>query len=107
MKSIVASDREKREGVLDHKDLIRRNFMWLSENMDTENGLITLLYQQNVLTVREREGIFCINDLFQKKEFLLVLLSRKSPEELVKFLEALEATNQGHLVKELRKPGGI
>ena len=79
--------------------------MWLSANMDAENGLISLLYQNNVLTVRETESIFCFKDSFQKKDFLLGMLSKKSLEDFEKFLEALDATNQGLLAKQLRKSG--
>lgn len=106
VKFILVYDEAQREDAPRHKDLIRRNFMWLSENMDAESGLISLLYQQNVLTVRERESIFSIIDTFQKKEFLLGMLSKKSPEEFEKFLNALEDTGQGHLAKKLRKPAG-
>ena len=92
---------------MNHKDSIRRNFMWLSENMDAENGLISLLYQNNVLTVRERESIFCFKDSFQKNDFLLGMISKKSLEDFEKFLGALDETNQGHLAKRLRESGGM
>lgn len=104
--TILASDEAKKEDSSNHKDIIRRNFMWLSEKMDIEYGLISLLYQQNVLTVREREFILGIVDTFQRKEFLLGLLSKKSVQEFDKFLEALEASGQSHLTKRLRKPEG-
>lgn len=89
-----------------HKDFFRRNFTWLSENMDSENGLISLLYQQSVLTLREKDSIICINNNFQKNELLLGLLSKKSPEDFEKFIEALETTGQSHVAKQIRKPEG-
>lgn len=75
--------------------------------MDTESGLISLLYQQNVLTNREREAISCMIDTFQKNDFLLGLLSRKSPEEFQKFLLALNYSGQDYLAKKLIEPEGI
>jgi len=81
--------------------------MWLSEDLDTESGLISLLYQQNVFTVREKERMFCVNGTVQKNELLLGLLSKKSPTDFEKFLEALGESGQGHLIKRLRKPAGI
>ena len=91
---------------MNHKDLIRRNFIWLSEKLDTESGLISELYQQNVLTARERGLIFCTNNTFQKSELLLGMLSKKSPEDFEKFIEALEVTGQRHLTEKLRIPEG-
>ena len=81
--------------------------MWLSEKMDTENGLISLLYQQNVLTVREREAIFGLSNTFQRNEILLGMLSKKSLEDFKTFLNALDASGQGHLTKKLRQLQGI
>lgn len=78
--------------------------MWLSEKLDTENGLISLLYQQNVLTVRENECIFCMNNTFQKNESLLGLLSEKFPADFKVFLEVLKDSDQGHLAKKLITP---
>ena len=91
---------------MDHRDLICRNFMWLSEDMYTENGLISVLFKRNVLTVREKERISCMSDIFQKNEQLLGLLSKKSPRDYENFLEALEESSQGHLADKLRNPGG-
>ena len=91
---------------MDHRDLICRNFMWLSEDMDTESGLISLLYQRNVLTVREKERISCMSDTFQKSEQLLGLLSKKSPKDFGQFLEALKESGQSYLAGKLRNPEG-
>src|SRR6218665_3905915 len=81
--------------------------MWLSENLDTESGLISLLYQQDVLSLREKERILCTNDTYQRNEHLLGLLSKKSPRDFEHFLEALEVSGQGHLAEKLRNPAGI
>ena|SRR6218665_1874664 len=81
--------------------------MWLSENLDTESGLISLLYQQDVLTLREKERILCTNDTYQRNEHLLGLLSKKSPRDFEYFLEALKESGQGHLAEKLRNPTGI
>lgn|SRR6218665_2992358 len=104
---ILASDESNRGSNSEHKDLIRRNFMLLSEKMDTDNGLIHLLYQQKVLTAREREEFFYIRDSFRKNELLLGMLSKKSSEDFSNFLKALTVSSQGHLANNLRIRGGI
>jgi len=104
---ILVFHEENREDASKHDDLIRRNFMWLSEKMDTENGLISLLYQRNVLTVREREAIFSLTNTFQRNEILLGMLSKKSSEDFKKFLNALDTSGQCHLTKKLRQLQGI
>lgn len=86
--------------------MICRNFSWLAEKLDTESGLISLLYQRNVLTVREKERISCLSDTFQKNEQLLGLLSKKSPIDFGIFVEALEELGQGCLAGKLRNPEG-
>ena len=94
------------EDASEHRHLIRRNFIRLSEKLDTDNGLISLLYQNDVLTARERDDINCTENTFKRNELLLGLLSKKSPQAFKIFLGALEDSGQSHLSDEITKLEG-
>ena len=87
--------------LFEHSRLIRQNYHWLTESMDPETGLLSLLFQNDVLNNREYEQIRFSCDRFRKNEKLLSIISRKTPDDFKKFQNALKETLQYGIVDKL------
>ena len=86
-----------------HSRLIRQNYAWLTESLDSDSGLLTSLVAKEVLTQREYEKIIFEKDRFKKNEELLSTISRKPVEDFDKFIAALNETSQGHITRKLKE----
>src|SRR6218665_1264598 len=84
-----------------HSRLIRQNYVWLTEKLDPDFGLLSTLYADEVLSQREYDQLVHEKDRFVKNDILLSIISRKSVEDFTKFKIALNATMQEHIAKRL------
>ena len=87
---------------LEHVKIIQENYVFLIENVDPMSGLLDQMFQLQSLTNRELEEIKTKEMNYKKNEELMSLLLRKSYDYYQHFIEALETTNQKHIVKELK-----
>ena len=87
--------------VFEHSRLIRQNYHWLTESLDPDSGLLSLLFQKEVLNSREYEQIRLSSDRFKKNETLLSIISRKTPDDFKEFQKALIDTLQSDIVDKI------
>ena len=72
--------------------------MFLLETLDVKfSGLIDQLYSTQVVSADEAEKISAELTSFRANEKLLAVLSRKSPQQFQRFLEALDDCRQQHV----------
>ena len=72
--------------------------MFLVDTLDAKHsGLISELYQADVIGEEEKESIGSEVISFTQNEKLLSMLSRKTSEDFDKFLNALDNTGQQHV----------
>lgn len=89
------------EFVPEHCRLIRQNYAWLTETLDPDHGLLTILLERYVLSCREYEQIRSWKDRYKKNETLLSFINRRSSADFKQFLDALSKTNQSEISKKL------
>ena len=87
---------------LDRVKIIQENYVFLIENVDPMSGLLDRMIQMDSLTIRELEEITTKETNYKKNQELMSLLMRKSYECFQHFIEALETTNQKHIVEKLK-----
>jgi len=85
----------------EHSRLIRQNYHWLTESLDPDSGLLSLLFQKEIINSREYEQIRVSCDRFKKNETLLSIISRKTPADFKEFQKALIETLQSEIVDKL------
>jgi len=82
----------------DHTLIIREHYVYLVDTLDAKHsGLVTELYQAEVLNAEERDTINSEVISFTQNEKLLSMLSRKTNDQFDKFLDALDNTGQQHV----------
>ena len=82
----------------DYTHIIRQHYVFLVDTLDAKySGIVGELYQAEVLSREERESINSEVISFTQNEKLLSMLSRKTEDQFVKFLEALDKTGQQHV----------
>jgi len=82
--------------------------MFLLENLDVKiSGLVHELFSKDVITAVDREDIAAEMTSFRANDKLLSVLSRKSPRQFQRFLDALDNCGQQHVrnVIDDRRPG--
>lgn len=80
-----------------HSDTLRRHFSDLVDNMDPDHGLVNELFSLRVINLREMENIRASKTIFDRNEYLLRLLMRKSEGDYRKFIDALRKLDQPHI----------
>ena len=82
----------------DHTRIIREHYVFLVDNLDAKHsGLVGELYQAEVLSAEERDVITFEVISFTQNEKLLSMLSRKTNDQFMKFLDILDKTGQRHV----------
>ena len=72
------------------------------DSLDAKHsGLLTELYQAEVLNAEERDTINSEVISFTQNEKLLSMLSRKTNDQFDKFLDALDNTGQQHVRSQI------
>ena len=82
--------------------------MFLLENLDVKHStLVDYLFSDQVVSVDEIEDITAEVTSFRANDKLLSVLSRKSPQQFRRFLDALDKCGQQHVrnVIDDRRPG--
>jgi len=86
-----------------HKEIIRRNHIFLVENLDARStNLLDELIQTRVLTPDEKDSISSQATSNAQNQALLALLKRKTKDNFDKFLDALERAGQPFIRNELQ-----
>ena len=76
-----------------HTQIIREHYVFLVDTLDAKySGLVSELYQADVLSEEERETVNSEVISFTQNEKLLSMLSRKTNDQFDKFLDALDNT---------------
>jgi len=92
----LATDRSPRLSS-QHSQLLRRHYSHLIDHMDPDGGLIGNLFSARVVSHREMENIRAEKTSYDRNEYLIKLLLRKSESDILLFVEALRSTNQPHI----------
>lgn len=74
--------------------------------MDSESGLLSLLFSKGVINMREKQIIQAEKIDHVRNEKLLDQLLKKSEEDFSRFVDALKENNQEHIARILLKDGG-
>ena len=91
-----------------HTSVIRKHYVFLLENLDVKHStLVDYLFSDQVVSVDEIEDITAEVTSFRANDKLLSVLSRKSPRQFRRFLDALDKCGQQHVrnVIDDRRPG--
>ena len=86
---------------LSHTRVIRRNYVFLIDNLDSPAGLLDHLYASKVLDADEHDQVSSETESMKKNECLVSLISRKSAEDFERFLKALRDSSQGYIADRL------
>jgi len=89
----------------EHRNKIRSNRTNLVKFMDTENGLLDHLIEQEIISYEEAERILPVKDQNDKAKILIDILLRKSDHAFQKFTESLRETGQIHVAYILTGEG--
>ena len=96
------------ENDVDHTPIIRQHYMFLVDSLDSKHsGLVSELYQAEVLNNEERESIRSEMTSFTQNVKLLSMLSRKTKDQFDKFLDALDKTGQQHVRNHITGRQGL
>lgn len=82
---------------------IQRNIRLLSQIIDVDSGLLTLLCSKRALSLREKQEIYSEKVTEDKAMKLLQIILQKSDRTFHFFVEALKDTNQVHVISSLEK----
>ena len=91
-----------------HTSVIREHYVFLLETLDVKfSGLVHELYSKQVVSAVERDDVIAEKTSFRANEKLLLVLSRKSPQQFQLFLDALDNCGQQHVRNVIadRRPG--
>jgi len=81
-----------------HTRIIRAHYVFLLETLDVKfSGLVDQLFSDHVLGEVEKDDIRAEQSSFRANEKLLSVLSRKSPQQFQRFLDALVKSGQTHV----------
>ena len=87
-----------------HK-VLRKHFVYLTDSMDPDSGLLGHLFSSEVINFRESELIRAQQTFHLKNECLLRMLLKGdiSEEDFLKFIDALDKSHQRHISEKLLK----
>ena len=89
-----------------HVDQICRHFLYLRENIESDNELfLAELEQRGVLAGAELQPVRQESVTQKANDKLLTLIMRKSAEQFNHFLTSLQLTGQGYIVELLNGQG--
>jgi hypothetical protein len=78
--------------------VIRRNRNQLVDFIDPENGLLHELEFRRCISMQQRRRIQAAGESTEKNHKLLEILTRKSHNRFIRFLDCLSKTGQSHIV---------
>jgi len=84
-----------------HARVLRAHYRHLADNMDVDSGLLTDLFSAQVINHREMERIHVEKTSYDRNEYLIKLLMKKSDRDFAKFVELL-GRDQSHIADTLR-----
>jgi len=79
-----------------HSEVLRKYYTYLVDNMDPDHGLLTQLFADKVISHREMERIRAEKTFYDRNEYLIKILSRKSEKDFAKFVAILRE-EQSHV----------
>jgi hypothetical protein len=82
--------------------LTPKRYKYLVEKLDPDHGLLLELYATEIINQWEMESVKACRTSFDRNEYLLTLLQKKSDDVFKKFLDALSRQGMAHIVKHLR-----
>ena len=80
-----------------HSDILRKHYTDLVNSMDPDHGLLSDLYSSGVISLREMENVRVERTSFDRNEYLIKVLTRKSEKNFAKFVEVLNNVGQSHV----------
>lgn len=86
------------------RNRIRDDYIWLTENLEFENDLLSHLYATKVLTHSEFDKYAADKSNPMKIHWFLSIIGRKSNDDFETFIQLLAKTEQGHVSKRLSEP---
>lgn len=87
-----------------HSEILRKNYLFLVDHMNPDHGLLSALCSGSVISPREMETIKSQKTSYDRNEYLIDLLRRKSGKDFTEFIAALLSTEQAHIADVLN-PG--
>jgi len=80
-----------------HSEVLRKHFSDLVSTIDPDQGLLGRLFSADVIGDREMENVRAEKTTYDRNEYLLKLLMRKSKADYMKFVDVLREVNQSHV----------
>lgn len=77
---------------------IMKKIRWLSDHIDPDNGLIGMLFSKSVIDFRQMQEMKKAGPPYKTNELLLNRIIYMSDDKLNAFEEALNETNQKHII---------
>lgn len=77
------------------------NFTFLTENIETENGLLELLVEKEAITLAQMDFLYAQAEACTRSEALLVIIRQGSQSQYERTIEALKASNQERIADVL------
>jgi len=97
---VSAADRSPRT-TSQHSEILRKHYSELVNSMDADHGLLADLYSSGVIGLREMESVRAERTSFDRNEYLIKILMRKSEKNFAKFVEVLNKVGQSHIANIL------
>jgi len=72
-----------------HSETLRKHFTYLVDNMDPDHGLLSDLFSAKVISHREMENIRVEKTFYDRNEYLIRTLMRKSEKDFLEFVTVL------------------
>jgi len=79
-----------------HSEILRKHYSELVNSIDPDSGLLSDLFTAKVINSREMESIRTEKTFYDRNEYLIKVLSRKSDKDFMKFVEVLDK-EQSHI----------
>jgi Caspase recruitment domain len=87
-----------------HTAIIQENYVFLVESLDVKYNtlLLDILISDGVLALRDKDFITSEPSQFRHNEKLLSVLSRKTTNDFLRFVDALDRCNQHRIAEHIR-----
>ena len=85
-----------------HPDILRQHYNYLVDKIDPDSGLLGDLFSTKVISHREMESIRAEKTAYDRNEYLIKILMKKSEKDFQQFLEVL-SKDQSHVADIIRQ----
>ena len=95
---ISEGDSSKTAVLEDHNEILRTNIDKITENLSSIERVLNMLMARKAITPQEREDVLTFPASYKQNTELVMLLLKKPKAAFDVFFEALQETNQEHVL---------